>query len=98
MNIEVALQSDVFLTYLKIIGGLLAFAGVMIGVLRAAGKNVAGVWNTYRGWLVMVPIVIGAIFLGRAATIAGVGLLAMFGFKEFARATGFLCHRPAARL
>jgi phosphatidate cytidylyltransferase len=88
MTIETALQSGVFLTYLKIIGGLLVFAGLMITILRVSGKNVAGVWNTYRGWLVMVPIVIGTVFLGRTAIIAGVALLAIFGFKEFARATG----------
>ncbi len=88
MTYEAALQSEVFLTYLKIIGGLLVFAGVMITILRVSGKNVSGVWNTYRGWLVMVPIVIGTIFLGRTAIIAGVALLAIFGFKEFARATG----------
>ena len=88
MNIEAALHSDVFLTYVKIIGGLLVFAGAAIAILRAAGKNVSGIWNTYRGWLVMVPIVVGTIFLGRTATIVGVALLAMVGFKEFARATG----------
>lgn len=88
MNLEAALQSDVFLTYVKIIGSLLAIAGLLIGVLKLSGKNVTGVWNTYRGWLIMVPIVLGTILLGREAFIAGVALLAIFGFKEFARATG----------
>ncbi len=88
MNIELAMHSNVFLTYVKIIVGLLVFAGAMIAILRAAGKNVSGIWNTYRGWLVMIPIVIGTIFLGREATIIGVALLAISGFKEFARATG----------
>ena len=76
MTIETAMHSEVFLTYLKIIGGLLIFAGAMIAILRVAGKNVSGVWNTYRGWLVMIPIVIGTIFLGREATIIGIALLA----------------------
>ena len=88
MSINAALGNDIFLTYVVIIGGLLAFAGLLLGVLRLLGKNVAGVWNTYRGWLIMVPIVLGSIFLGRAAIIGGVTLLAMFGFKEFAKATG----------
>ena len=43
---------------------------------------------TYKGWLIMAPLAIGVIFLGRTATIVGVTLLAMTGFKEFARATG----------
>ena len=36
----------------------------------------------------MVPIVLAVIFAGRTATIVGVALLSVFGFKEFARATG----------
>lgn len=52
------------------------------------GKNVSSIWKTYRGWLIMVPLVIGAIFLGRVAVIVGVALLALFGFREYARATG----------
>jgi phosphatidate cytidylyltransferase len=88
MTFEAALQSEIFLTYIKIIGGLLVLAGVVISLLKAMGKNVAGIWSTYRGWLIMVPIVIAAILLGRAAFIGGVALLAIFGFKEFARATG----------
>ena len=88
MTISTALQSDVFLTYVYIIGGLVGFAGLALAILTAAGKNVTSVWKTYRGWLVMVPLVLGMIFLGRTAIIVGVALLALFGFKEFARATG----------
>ena len=88
MTISTALQSEVFLTYVYIIAGLVGFAGLALAILTAMGKNVASVWNTYRGWLVMVPLVLGTIFLGRAAIILGVALLALFGFKEFARATG----------
>ena len=36
----------------------------------------------------MIPLVIGAIFIGRVAVIIGVCLLALVGFREFARATG----------
>ncbi|MDH3373244.1 MAG: phosphatidate cytidylyltransferase [Gammaproteobacteria bacterium] len=88
MTIDAALQSEIFLTYVKIIGGLLVFAGLAIGMLRVAGKDVSSIMRTYRGWLIMIPIVIGVIFLGRTATIFGVAILAIFGFKEFARATG----------
>ena len=42
----------------------------------------------YRGWLIMIPLVIGAILLGRIATIVFFGLVAIVGFTEFARATG----------
>jgi phosphatidate cytidylyltransferase len=63
------------------------FAGLLLGILTVLGKNVSSIWKTYLGWLIMVPIVMGTIFLGRTATIIGVTLLALFGFKEFARAT-----------
>ena len=88
MSIEQALQSDIFLTYVAIVAALLVFAGVVLGVLYLFGKNVSAPARTYRGWLVMIPLVLGAIFLGREATIVGVTLLAIIGFKEFARATG----------
>jgi len=88
MSIEQALQSDIFLTYVVIVAGLLVFAGAVLGVLYLFGKNVSAPAKTYRGWLIMVPLVFGAIFLGREATIVGVTLLAVIGFKEFARATG----------
>jgi len=88
MSIEQALQSDIFLTYVAIVAGLLVFAGAVLGVLYLLGKDVSAPAKTYRGWLVMIPLVLGAIFLGREATIVGVTLLAIIGFKEFARATG----------
>ena len=88
MTISNALHNEIFLTYLAISGGLLGFAGVLLGILTAMGKKVSSIWKTYRGWLVMAPLVLGTIFLGRTATIIGVSLLAIFGFKEFARATG----------
>jgi phosphatidate cytidylyltransferase len=88
MSIDAALGNDVFLTYLYIVGGLLIVAGALLSVLSIFGKNVSSAWSSYRGWLVMVPIVLGAIFLGRTATIIGITLLAFFGFREFARATG----------
>ncbi len=88
MSIEAALNNQIFLTYLAIVGGILAFAGVVLGLLTLVGKDVSSIWKTYRGWLVMIPLIFGVIFLGRVATIIGVTLLAMFGFKEFSRATG----------
>ena len=82
-----ALSNEVFLTYVAMVAVILAFAGTLLGILKSLGKNVSSICTTYRSWLVMVPIVTGVIFLGRAATIIGITLLALFGFKEFARAT-----------
>ena len=88
MSIEAAISNEIFLTYLAIVACVLAAAGTVLAIMTMLGKDVSSIWRTYRGWLVMVPLVIGTIFLGRAAFIAGVTLLAIIGFKEFARATG----------
>lgn len=88
MSIDQALQSDIFLTYVAIVAALLVFAGLVLGGLRLLGKDVSAPARTYRGWLIMIPIVFGTLLLGREATIIGVALLAVIGFKEFARATG----------
>jgi phosphatidate cytidylyltransferase len=88
MSIRAALENDIFLTYCAIAAGILVIAGIAIGLLRLAGKNIGPIWRTYCGWLIMAPLVLGAIFLGREATIIGLTLVAMSGCKEFARATG----------
>lgn len=88
MTITAAISNNIFLTYLAVVLGVLGFAGAVLGILTRVGKDVGSMWKTYRGWLVMVPLVLGTIFLGRTATIVGVTLLALLGFKEFARATG----------
>ncbi len=89
MGPTAALASHVFLTYFFLVAGLLAVAGAVLAVLRwGLGRNVEHAWNAYLGWLVMVPLVLLALFLGRAASIVFFTLVSLFGFKEFARATG----------
>ena len=88
MSIEAAILSPVFRTYLIIVVGLLLLAGLVLGVMYLLGKNVTSPLRTYRGWLLMIPIVLGTVILGREAVIVGITLLAILGFYEFARATG----------
>lgn len=88
MSIGGALASEIFRTYAAIIGGVLLVGGAVLGLLTALGKDVRPIWRTYRGWLVMAPLVLGSILLGRETTIVAVTLVALFGFTEFARATG----------
>lgn len=89
MSPQIALQDPVFRRYFWIACIVLLAAGLVLAVMRwGLKKNVASVWKTYRSWLVMAPLVIGCIFAGRAMTIALFGLVALFGFKEFAKATG----------
>jgi phosphatidate cytidylyltransferase len=89
MSPSAALASDIFWTYMKLAIALLGGAGIVLVILTYGLKRQVGsVWRTYIGWLFMVPIVLVVVFAGRAATIGGITLLALFGFKEFARATG----------
>lgn len=81
--------SPIIQVYLTIAGSVLVFAGLAIAVLKwGLKKNVEHAWRAYRGWLIMIPLVIGAVLLGRMATIVFFGLIAIAGFTEFARATG----------
>jgi phosphatidate cytidylyltransferase len=89
MSPRAALASPVFLFYLIVAASLLAGAGALLAVLRwGLGKNVDKAWDAFCGWLIMAPLAFFVIFLGREATIGFFTLVAVFGFKEFARATG----------
>lgn len=89
MTPDAAFHSPVFRLYLHIVLGVLVVAGVALACLTwGLKKDVRSVWRTYIAWLIMAPLVLGAVFAGRVATIALFGLLALMGFKEFARATG----------
>ena len=84
-----ALASEVFRIYLILIAAILVVAGAVLAALRwGLRRDVGHAWKAYRGWLVIVPLLVGTIFLGRAATILFVTLVSIFGFKEYARATG----------
>ncbi len=84
-----AIASPIFRIYATMIVVMLLLAGGILGVLRwKSSRNVSHAWNAYRGWLMMIPLVLGAIFLGREATIVLFTILTILGFKEFARATG----------
>jgi phosphatidate cytidylyltransferase len=89
MTPSAALESGVFAIYVAIAAAVLLAAGLAIAVLKFALKrDVSHAWNSYRGWLVMVPLVVACIFLGRAATIVFLTVVAALGFREYARATG----------
>lgn len=83
------MNSDIVRTYLIFAGALLLFAGSAIAILKwGLKKNADHAWHSFRGWLLMIPLVVGAVLLGRVAIIVFFGLVAMAGFTEFARATG----------
>jgi phosphatidate cytidylyltransferase len=68
---------------------LLVVAGAILAVLRfALHKDVTHAWKAYRGWLIIIPLVLAALFFGRTTTIGLFTVLGLAGFSEFARATG----------
>jgi phosphatidate cytidylyltransferase len=84
-----ALDNPVFRGYLIVLAALLVVAGALIALLRFVfKKNVTHAWHAYRGWLIMIPVIMAALFLGREATIIFITLLGLAAFTEFARATG----------
>jgi phosphatidate cytidylyltransferase len=89
MTPSAAMHSSVFQFYAAVALGLLVVAGLVLATLRwGLHKNVEHAWKSYCAWLVMVPLILGVIFLGRVASIVFFTTVGIFGFKEFARATG----------
>ena len=88
MSPNLALQSPVFLFYVALAAALLLLGGVILAVLQwGLRANVGHAWKAYCGWLFMVPLLILGFFLGREAAIVLLTAVAVFGFREFARAT-----------
>lgn len=89
MSPSLAPHDPVFRIYVVIVVGALVAGGIALTTLRIVGKvDITAMWQTYRSWLIMAPLALAVVFLGRTAVISGVTLLALFGFKEFARASG----------
>lgn len=89
MTLSTVIHNEVFSRYLIIVLLLLGIAGVILLFLRKVlRKDIASMLLIYRSWLIMAPLVLSAVALGRVTFIVLVALLAMAGFKEYARATG----------
>ncbi|MEP6821537.1 MAG: phosphatidate cytidylyltransferase [Chthoniobacterales bacterium] len=89
MTPQTALHDPIFLAYVWIVVGVLIAGGVVLALVQLlARKQIASIWQTYRAWLIMAPLALAVIFTGRIPFIVSVTLLAIFGFKEFARASG----------
>lgn len=97
MSPSAALASDVFRLFALLTTGLLVIGAGTIAVVRFGfEKSVSHAWDSYRGWLVMVPILSVSLFAGRAVTICFFALIAVLAFTEYARATGL--HRDLAMM
>lgn len=80
-----------------LLAALLAMAPLIILALDRLGRltpTLRGeLYARYLSWLVLVPLIVLPILLGRLWTIGALGLLSVFAYREFARATGFFRHR-----
>lgn len=89
MSPQIALHDPVFRAYFAIVLVSLAIGGAVLGSLRFILKReTEKLFRIYRSWILMAGIGLLVVFLGRIPTIVGVTLLAIFAFKEFARASG----------
>jgi phosphatidate cytidylyltransferase len=90
VSLRAALESPVVHFYLALVFGLLLVAGLPLALFR----NRAGrVWQTYRGWLVIVPVTAIPIVLGRETAILLFIVVALLAVAEFTRATGLAADR-----
>ena len=95
MSPSAALANEVFRFFALLTSGLLLIGGAAIAVVRFRfNKNVSHAWDSYRGWLVMVPVIAVSLFAGRAVAICFFAAVAAAAFLEYARATGL--HRDVA--
>lgn len=53
-----------------------------------------GVWVPIRTWLVMLPLALGALWIGQAGWVLLVTVISLVAFTEFARVTDLLKERP----
>jgi phosphatidate cytidylyltransferase len=89
MSLGEALNNPVVRLYVIVVASILVGAGALLLLLKyGLKKDVGRVVTIYKSWLIMAPVVIGCVILGRVPVILLVGVLSIAGFKEFARATG----------
>ena len=72
--------------------GVVAFAALVIAILSATGRlrpELRGeLWLRLGSWLVLLPLMLGPVLLGRVWVIGAVTLLGLLCLREFDRATG----------
>ena len=89
MSPHVALHDPIYRAYFVIVLVSLVAGGAILGFVRLVLKReTASMFRTYWSWILLAGIGLIVVFLGRIPTIVGVTLLAVFAFKEFARASG----------
>ena len=84
------------------IAAVLGVTPLIFVLLEKAGKLApalrADVWTRYKSWLVLAPLMVVPLIIGRIPAILGLGLLAAMCYREFARATGLFRERLVSAL
>jgi phosphatidate cytidylyltransferase len=89
MSPHAALANEVFRIFAVLTTGLLVIGGGLIAIVRFGfARNVSHAWDSYRGWLVMIPLIALSLFAGRETAICFFAIVAILAFTEYARATG----------
>ncbi len=95
MSDRAALDDLTFCFYAMLSLSVLAAAGVLLAILRyGLGKQVDHAWKAWCGWLIMIPLLLGVLILGRFTTIVFFVALGGCGLYEFARATDLVSNKP----
>ena len=88
MSPQAAAHNSIFLTYVCIVAATLIAGGVILVIIHfTARKPITSIWRTYRAWLVMAPLATAVVFAGRIPFIVATALVAIFAFRELARAS-----------
>ena len=93
MSPQAALSSRTFGLYVAIVVAVAIVSLVSLFAFQWAGRDTTHAWRSFRAWLMMAPVALVAIFLGRIAVIGFIFALALAGFWEYARATGLVRDR-----
>jgi phosphatidate cytidylyltransferase len=92
MEWPIALAHPVTRGILAAVIGVLAVATAAIGILSLTGRLSPAMrrelWLRLASWLVLLPLMLGPVLLGRVWTIGAVTLLGLVCLREFDRATG----------
>lgn len=81
------LTTDPLLFYTAAVVATVVVTIVVLTVLR-----IPGAWVPFRTWFLILPVALGAMWLGHGAWAVFVTVVSMAGFREFARVTGLHRH------
>ncbi len=82
------------------VAGALAITPLIFLGLQSAGRLSsdlrADLWARYKSWLVLAPLMIAPLLVGRSVAILAVAMLGAMCYREFARVLGLFRHRAVS--